>query len=617
MTAAKRLLGFASAALLLALSSPRVAHAQMGGPSMGGGAGGRANNTPTQSGPVQNRTVGPRAGAANANDDEDTSTQVTQRPSEPLTAPPSDPLEVPPEVQNRIGTDAEITPPGPVGEKHRSYFPYYEERKGDYRFRFLPPLYLEYTRGLSTPHPAYGEPVIEDRQSLYALLFYQRRSQNEDMDVLVPLAWRVRDGENHAWVFGPVAHREAPGEHDNWLAPLFFEGERKDGGYFHSPLLLTTSHWSKEKAFELTALYFRDRRGTDVDWGVMPFYFRGDNGNIDGAHSTYTLVPPLFYFHKETEIDDAKLTVVGPVVLRSNPKRSVTDVAPFFFHIEGHPETGGVRESHTTLFPLFHYGFTDDEKHETLFAVPGYLRRTTTTTDTLLSPFASHASTRNGATQLYALGPVLPIIWSYRDKDIDQTTFAVLPLIYHSHSPLGTDWLTPLFGRFVNYGVSRTYWAFPSFVLSNDTHGWESDLFPIAFIGRSDKDTHAVLAPIFWDFASPKGRTTIAAPVYWRFADSTDDSITQVAGNTLYMQKRVAGGLDWQFHVLPFVSYGGVPRGHWWNFLFGLAGYSHDTDGTRTLRAFWIPIKLHGPDPTQAAKRSDHGADPAYHGAKF
>jgi hypothetical protein len=217
VTSPRRLLPFARAALfvaLVALPWPRAAYAQMGTPSMGGGGANR-NNAPTQSGPVQNRSVGPRAGA-NANDDEDNTPQVTQRPSEPLTAPPTDPLEVPPEVKSRIGTDADIVPPAPVGEKHRSYFPYYEERKGDYRFRFLPPLYLEYTRGLSTPHPAYGEPVKEDRQSLYALFFYQRRSPQWDFDVLFPLAWRVRDGDSRAWVFGPVVHREAPGEHDNW-----------------------------------------------------------------------------------------------------------------------------------------------------------------------------------------------------------------------------------------------------------------------------------------------------------------------------------------------------------------------------------------------------------------
>jgi hypothetical protein len=601
---------------LVALAVTTVAPAalaQMGGAPMGGG--GQRNNTPTQSGPVQNRSVGPRQGAMHG-DDDDTAPQVSQRPSEPMTAPPADPLAIPPEVKGRIGTDSDDVPPAAVGEMERSYFPMYEERKGDYRFRILPPLYLEYTRGLPTRAPVYGEPTKEDRQSLTALLFYQRRSPQQDMDVLFPLAWRVRDGDAHAYVLGPIAHREAPGEHDNWLAPVVFQGKRKDGGYFHMPLLLTTSHWNTEKAFTYSLLYFRDRTGSDVDAGVIPFYFHGDNGNIDGARRTYTLIPPLLYFHKETEIDDGRTTVVGPVVVRQTDKRHIFDVAPLFFHITGRPENGGIRESHTTFFPFFHYGWADDEKHETLFALPGYMRRTTTTADTMLTPFYSHATTRNGSTSLTAIGPVLPLVWYYRDKDIKQTSWAALPFVYHSHSPLGTDWLTPIFGRFEDYGVSRTYWAFPSFVVSNDTHGWEADMFPIAFVGRSDKSTHTVLAPLFWDFASPKARTTIGFPVYWRLADSTDDSITQVAANTVYIQKRVAGGIDWQFHFVPLVSYGEVPNGHWWNLLFGLAGYSHDTDGSKTIRALWIPITVkHADAQRQAALRN--GKDPAYHGARF
>ncbi len=89
---------------------------------------------------------------------------------------------------------------------------------------------------------------------------------------------------------------------------------------------------------------------------------------------------------------------------------------------------------------------------------------------------------------------------------------------------------------------------------------------------------------------------------YWRFAESSDDSVTQVAANTLYMQKRVAGGLDWQFHLLPLFSYGEDPKGHFWNLLFGLAGYSRSGTSAK-VRAFWIPIETGTPEaaPQKAA----------------
>ncbi len=597
MTRRRALLAPAIAGTLATLLVGTTARAQMGGGGMG-----NRQQTPTQSGPTQSRTVGPRAGAS-ANDDEDNTPTVTQRAGEPLTAPPANPLEIPPEVRDRIGSDSEMYPPPPVGDMHRSFFPYYEERRGDFRFRALPPLWLEHTRGLRSSRAAAGEPSKEDRQSLFGGFIYQRRSPSYDADILFPALWHVRDGQSHLTVVGPIAHREAPNEHDNWLAPLVFEGARKDSGYFHSPLLLTTSHWSKEKSFHLTLNYFHDRTGTDVDWGFAPFVFGGDNGNLDGARKKYTFIPFAFYFHKEAEVDASSSTIVGPVVVQDDQKRAVTDVLPFYFHIQGHPDTGGVHEEHTTVFPLFHVGYKEKEH---LLATALFLRRTTPTVETVLTPLYSFSTTRNEATKLTALGPIVPLYWNYHDNDIGQKSFALLPLYYHSQSPRGVDWITPVFGRFEDYGVSRAYWVAPTLVLQTDEHGWEGDLLPLVFVGRKDKSSHAVVAPVFWDFATPKGRVTAAAPVYLRLADSTDDSITQVTGNTLYMQKRVAGGIDWQFHVLPLVSYGGVPNGHWWNILFGLAGYTHDSDGSETMRAFWLAIPLKGPDaPKTAARGTD------------
>jgi hypothetical protein len=415
--------------------------------------------------------------------------------------------------------------------------------------------------------------------------------------VLFPAAWRIRDRENHVLVLGPIAHREAPAEHDNWLAPVVFEGSRKDGGYFHSPLLLTTSHWGEKGAFTLTGPYFRDRTGTDVDWGIAPFLFHGDNGNLDGGRRTYTLIPPLLYFHRDREIDESALTVVGPVISASTPKRQILDVAPLFFSIRGKPETGGIAESHTTVFPLFHYGTSEAQS---LFVVPGYLRRVTKTADTLITPLYSHATTRLGSTSMTAVGPLVPLVYRYTDQDIGYGATGILPFYFGTGGPTGWSILTPLFGRWESYGVSRSYWFFPNVTLSSDLHGWETDLHPVVYLGRSDDASHTVIAPVFWDFAKNKGRTTIGFPVFWRFADQTDQSITQVAGNTLYLQRRVVGGLDWQFHLLPLFSYGETPTGNWWNVLFGLAGYSRAGSYSR-IRAFWIPITVGGPSESASS----------------
>jgi hypothetical protein len=531
---------------------------------------------------------------APGHDDDDDRGAVMR--AEPAIAPPQDPLLISPEVGAQIGTDWQSGAPAPDGPLHHTrWFPYYEESRGDYRLRLLPPLFMEQTRGLRDPTQAlYGVPQTPDTEGLYGLLYYRRRSLALDMDVVFPAVWRVRDGENRVVVAGPVVHREAPGEHDNWLAPLVFEGSRPDGGYFHSPLLLTTSHWGAKGAFTLVGPYFRDRTGPDVDLGLVPLFFHGDTGSVDGNRRTYTLVPPLLFYHATQELDGSAMTVVGPVIARSNPKRDVFDVAPLFFHIRGKPETGGVAEEHTTLLPFFHYGH---DPEGSLFVLPGYYRRVTGSSDTMLSLIYSHIEGRGGGTSLTAVGPVVPLWWTYTDRDLGSHAWALAPFAYSSVSPAGRDWLTPLVGRFQTYGQSTTWWAFPTFTFTSDTHGWEHDFHPLVYAGRSDDASHTVVAPIYWDFANPTGRTTVGFPVFWRFAESEDASIIQVAANTLYTQKRVAGGLEWQFHLLPLFSYGEHPGGYFWNVLFGLAGYTRD--GTQgEVRALWVPFKVGGATAT-------------------
>jgi hypothetical protein len=537
--------------------------------------------------------------------------------SEPQAQAPADPLAVPDEIKDKIGTDSDGGEPSPTGTLNRSYFPIYEESKGDYRFRFLPPFYLEHTRGLTpagaapsslgarsgvaAPKLTLDGKTAEDTESLIGLLYYRRRSPRHDADIVFPLAWHVRDDDSRTFVFGPIAHREATNEHDNWIAPLAFTGARKDGGYFHVPLLLTSSHWGKEGAFTLVGPYFRDRTGSDVDMGVAPFFFHGDNGNIDGGRKSYTLIPPALFYHREREADESSFTVIGPVITHENPKRLVFDVAPFFFSIRGKPGTGGIAESHTTVFPLFHYGYTPTES---LFAVPGYLRRKTQTVSTTVTPLFVHTTTRSGATSLTTAGPILPLYYAYEDKDIGFKARGYFPLYYGDHGNDGRSLWTPLYARFEKYGVSRTYWAFPNITVERSVKGWETDIHPIVYLGRSERSSHTVIAPFLWDFATPKSRATVAFPFYWRFAEAQNEEVTQVVGNTVYMQKRVTGGLDWQFHLVPLFSYGENPAGYFWNVVFGLAGYKRQGNLSQA-KAFWIPITLSGseqaPRPTPSA----------------
>ena len=114
-------------------------------------------------------------------------------------------------------------------------------------------------------------------------------------------------------------------------------------------------------------------------------------------------------------------------------------------------------------------------------------------------------------------------------------------------------------------------------------------MLPFFYMGRENNETHLVVAPVLWDFASPKSRSTVIFPLFWRFSDR--DGVSQLVGNTYYHEERVSGGSEWEFHFFPAFSYGESPTGHWWNFLYGLAGYTRD--GTMSkMRVGYIPITL-------------------------
>ena len=111
------------------------------------------------------------------------------------------------------------------------------------------------------------------------------------------------------------------------------------------------------------------------------------------------------------------------------------------------------------------------------------------------------------------------------------------------------------------------------------------------FISGATARYSTVIAPFFFDFASPSSRTTVGFPIYWRFSDDT--TVSQLVANTYYHEKRVAHGLDWEVHIFPAFSYGEMPNGHWWNILFGLAGYTRRGALTQ-IRTLWIPITTSG-----------------------
>ncbi len=496
------------------------------------------------------------------------------------------PTAISPGVAAQLGTDGDLPLPA-EGEATTRYFPLYERTTESTRLRLVPPLYLEHTRLLPPLPRSFESDGPRDDESLSGLLYYRRRSPRVDADVLFPLVWSERRDDATSLTVGPLHLENSPRHWDNWLAPVWFAGESTKGGYFHAPLLLTTSSFDDAGAFAIAGTYFRSREGTNVKRGVVPFWFNGDNGDEEGNRRTYTLVPPGLYYHHEHELDDDALTVAGPLLWRKTGPASRFYAMPFWFQVDAHEDDPAKEEHYRTLFPLFHYGTAPNES---TLALPGFVSRHTATSDTLWTPLYTRADTQSGARTLELAGPVVPLWFRYRDRDLERSAWALAPIFAQHESPSSHGWYTLLAAHHVREGYGSTTFVAPSFQLDLRYDGWAANLHPIVYVGRTNERTHAVVAPIYWDFDDAESRSTVAFPLFWRFENHVEGRTSALAANVYWQERRVLGGTASQVHVFPVTSWGSSPTGSFWNVLYGLAGHEREGD-EHTLRALWIPFR--------------------------
>jgi hypothetical protein len=491
---------------------------------------------------------------------------------------PDDPLAIPSEVLLTIGSDKVLDEPS-LGRSdalsRRFYGVLYEESNDSgYRFRSsFPPFWFERVQ------PSLKDPTKPDRASLFGL-YYNRRSAERSDDILFPVFWNLRDLESRTTVVGPWMQRVAPDRADHWLAPLYFWGRRPGGGYLVIPPLLTYTNHDADGGFNLIGPYFCSWNGgsscngdtaKDLDRGLAPFYFSGHD-----ELSEYRLIPPLLHYHNLDKRDLSSVDIWGPVYRKHTEELDALHVFPLYYSLWGKDER------HTTLFPFFHVGHKGDAS-------------------LLINPLFAYSNSELGyktfITWGYAsyrgkteLDMITPLFWHYRDPEIDLDQKLLLPFYFSRTSPRESSHVVfPFYANFERKGLSESTWITPLFQHSTDVRGFSTNIHPIFYFGRNGYDTHTVIAPFFWDFATRSSRTTIGFPLYWRFAE--DDHTSQLIGNVYYSEQKVRQGLDWQVHVFPFFSYGETPDGHWWNVLYGLAGYERRGSMTK-LKTFWIPIPL-------------------------
>ena len=277
------------ALLLLACSLllPSRAFAQMpGGPGggMGGGMmpmGGGGMGPPPGSSGKKKKKDEPPPGTPETHAASGAGDSLEAPGSEPTL--PDQPLKLRKSTRAAIGSDADSSeeelgrePP----TKYHFYGPYFSERSGKYQFQLAFPVWAERTM------PSRTKPLELDRASVYGGLYYNRRSAERADDIVFPLVWNLRDKTqgSRTTIVGPLVNRSAPGETDNWLAPVYFTGTRKGGGYNLIPPLLTYTNHNAAGGFNLVGPLFCSwsggescdtRTAQDIDFGVAPLYFYG------------------------------------------------------------------------------------------------------------------------------------------------------------------------------------------------------------------------------------------------------------------------------------------------------------------------------------------------------
>lgn len=538
-------------------------------------------------GPSQSGFGGPRPqkkAAPKSNNPDQPETHAASGAGDHLIAPggeptlPDDPLAIPDTIAKRIGSDAVLDEPSigqsDVLKRHFYGVMYEEESQSGYRFRTsFPPLWFERIQ------PSLKDPTHPDRASLFGL-YYNRRSAERADDILFPLFWNLRDPESRTTVIGPWVQRVAPDRADHWLAPIYFWGRRPGGGYLVIPPLLTYLNHDAESGFGLIGPAFCSWKGGDscdsstatrLNRGIFPFYFGGQSED-----SEYRLIPPLLHYHHLDKREQSSVDLWGPVYRKHTETWDSLHIFPLYFSVWGEDER------HTTLFPFFHYGH---KGQSSLLINPLFA---SATSDLGYQTFITWGYARyRGKTEL---DMITPLYWDYRDPEIGLSQKLLFPFYFSRTGPRdNTHVLFPFFANIERTGLSETTWVTPLFQHSTDLRGWATNIYPILFMGRDGFDTHTVVAPFFYDFASRSSRTTIGFPFYWRFA--SENSVSQLVGNVYYSEQKGRQGVEWQIHVFPFFSYGETPDGHFWNVLYGLAGYERHGSMTKA-HTFWIPITL-------------------------
>ena len=354
--------------------------------------------------------------------------------------------------------------------------------------------------------------------------------------VVAPLFARWGDSDETTTIAANVFWRQSRDRLDFGIVPLFFHGP----GYDISPLLFWSFREGPKHTLVLPALlsgYHSDGETTSA-WVVntwyqsrpdgftlssFPFVFFGREGR-----DHHEVVAPIFARWGD---DTETTTFVGPVYAHEGNGRRHFGLPPLYF---GGRSTKGDYDVSPLLFwsyrtglnhrlvipPLLTFHEGDGETETTWALNTWYQQRKTGFT---LTSFPFLFAGREGSNHHLIVPPVF-----FRWGDAETTTTIAGPVFWRT-APQRTDFgVVPLYFHGPGYDVSPLlFWSFRD----EDTNtllippllafyrsrpdGFSLGVLPFIFAGRTGREFHQVVAPLFWRWGDDEEQTTIAANVFF------------------------------------------------------------------------------------------------------
>ena len=310
---------------------------------------------------------------------------------------------------------------------------------------------------------------------------------------------------------------------------------------------------------------FYRRVGQRKSWFFFPLYY----GTTDRQGERHrSVLFPFFYYSR---LGTHHHRLVSPLFSFSRDRVAGTRTLAWFFPPVVFSKD---RERKLSLVFPFYLGYHNRLQGSSLHVVP---------------PFALYRDRRQFNAAL------LPIFYYFRDRQSGAYSTLLLPLFYR-HRSINGDRLTVL----------------APFFLEQRRASWRAGVFPILWLGRGSRASHAVVFPLFWHFQdkrravtllgnvfvsrsperysfgvlplvfggrSPKGHHAVVFPLFWHRVDRVKKAAFTVVGPAFWWRRQD----DWGHGVVPF---------YWFQRWYSPAGYVASS-------LFVFPLLYHLNAPTR------------------